>query len=75
MARDRDAALGARGGEEWSALARAVLPRVGAAASASLEELQQRYGEGNKDGVLPIIAISFCTHARPPTHQVSWPRY
>ena len=26
----------------------------------SVEELKRMYGDGNKDGVLPIIAISFC---------------
>jgi len=26
----------------------------------TLRELQQMYGKGNRDGVLPIIAISFC---------------
>ena len=26
----------------------------------SVEELQRMYGDGNRDGVLPIIAISFC---------------
>ena len=26
----------------------------------SVEELKRLYGEGNRDGVLPIIAISFC---------------
>ena len=28
----------------------------------SVEELKQLYGRGNKDGVLPIISISFCAY-------------
>ena len=41
-----------------------VLPRrqeLPEEAFITLEELQHMYGEGNRDGVLPIIAISFCT--------------
>jgi len=46
-------------------LARAggVLPRrqdVPKEAFAPLSELKEMYGDGNKDGLLPIIAISFC---------------
>ena len=40
-----------------------VLPRrqeVPEEAVVSLSELKAMYGDGNKDGVLPIIAISFC---------------
>ena len=29
-------------------------------ASIGVDELKQMFGEGNRDGVLPIIAISFC---------------
>ena len=40
-----------------------ILPRrqeIEDAAFVGVEELQRLYGEGNRDGVLPIATISFC---------------
>lgn len=50
-----------------------VLPRrqdLPPEAFISLEELKRMYGDGNRDGVLPIIAVSFCweTPAHPDPH-------
>ena len=43
--------------------AKGILPRrqeLPKDAFISVDELKSMYGEGNKDGVLPMIAISFC---------------
>ena len=43
--------------------AKCILPRrqeLPEDAFISVDELKSMYGEGNKDGVLPMIAISFC---------------
>ena len=50
------------------ALERGVLRRrqeLPAEAFISAEELERLYGEGNEDGVLPIISISFCWDTAP----------
>ena len=47
---------------EWSKAGKVLSRRqeLPEEAFITLAELKQLFGEGNKDGVLPIIAISFC---------------
>mmetsp|Transcript_30602 Transcript_30602/g.98301 ORF Transcript_30602/g.98301 Transcript_30602/m.98301 type:complete len:534 (+) Transcript_30602:116-1717(+) len=53
------------GGEGGVLRRRQELEREEPEAFISVEELERMYGEGNHDGVLPILSISFCWDTAP----------